>query len=69
MHIPPFDNGNRAIVDAGNARVPLIYFNIVKLKRGEGFDYRLREHETCIVPATGTVEVAAGDADFGAVGK
>ena len=39
MHIPPFDNHNKPIVDAGNDRVPLNYFNIVKLKKGESFDY------------------------------
>ena len=31
MHIPPFDNQNRPIVDVDDARVPLNYFNIVKL--------------------------------------
>ena len=37
MHIPPYDNQNRAIVDAGDDLVPLTYFNIVRLKRGESF--------------------------------
>ena len=37
MHIPPYDNKNEAIVAAENALVPLNYFNIVKLKAGEGF--------------------------------
>ena len=36
MHIPPFDNANRPIVDADDPRVPLNYFNIVKLRRGRG---------------------------------
>jgi 5-deoxy-D-glucuronate isomerase len=35
--------------------VPLNYFNIVKLKKGEAFDYQVPGYETCIVPATGTV--------------
>ena len=38
MHIPPFDNQNQPIVDAGHDLVPLNYFNIVKLKAGETFD-------------------------------
>jgi 5-deoxy-glucuronate isomerase len=37
-----------------NACVPLNYFNIVKLKKGEAFDYQVPGYETCIVPATGT---------------
>ena len=57
MHIPPFDNRNAAIVDAGDPRVPLVYFNIVRLKRGESFESRVEGYETCVVPATGTVEV------------
>lgn len=57
MHIPPHDNANRPIVDADDARVPLNYFNIVKLHPGDAFDYRVPGYETCIVPATGTVDV------------
>jgi 5-deoxy-glucuronate isomerase len=34
MHIPPHDNHNRPIVDVDDARVPLNYFNIVKLTAG-----------------------------------
>lgn len=37
--------------------MPLTYFNIVKLRRDEAFDYRVPGYETCIVPATGTVDV------------
>jgi 5-deoxy-glucuronate isomerase len=61
MHIPPYDNKNEAIVAAENALVPLNYFNIVKLKAGEGFSYAIPGYETCIVPATGTVDVTVGD--------
>ena len=57
MHIPPYDNKNKPIVDAGNPTVPLNYFNIVKLKAGEAFEYQVPGYETCIVPATGTVDV------------
>lgn len=39
MHIAPHDNRNKPIVDAGDALVPLNYFNIVKLKKGESFGY------------------------------
>ncbi len=57
MHIPPFDNKNKPIVDADNATVPLTFFNIVKLTKGQSFAYRQSGYETCIVPATGTVDV------------
>ena len=48
MHIAPYDNQNRPIVDVGDATVPLNYFNIVKLKSGQAFDYQVPGFETCI---------------------
>lgn len=57
MHIAPYDNGNKAIVDVDDSTVPLNYFNIVKLKAGQAFEYQVPGYETCIVPATGTVDV------------
>ncbi|UCH74437.1 MAG: 5-deoxy-glucuronate isomerase [Rhodospirillales bacterium] len=57
MHIAPYDNHNQPIVDIEDGCVPLNYFNIVKLKKGEAFEYRVPGYETCIVPATGTVDV------------
>lgn len=69
MHIVPYDNANRPIVDIGDALVPLNYFNIVKLKRGDAFDYQVPGYETCIVPATGTVEVNVEGVHFADVGN
>jgi 5-deoxy-glucuronate isomerase len=57
MHIAPHDNRNIPIVDVGHPLVPLNYFNIVNLKRGEQFDYAVAGYETCIVPATGSISV------------
>ena len=57
MHIAPFDNQNKPIVDADDVTVPLNYFNIVRLKKGQAFEYAVPGYETCIVPATGTVDV------------
>lgn len=68
MHIPPFDNGNQPIVAADNPTVPLTYFNIVKLKQGESFSYSEPGYETCIVPATGSVDVAVGEFSAEALG-
>jgi len=57
MHIGPFDNKNFPIVDVDDATVPLNYFNIVKLAKGQAFDYQVPGYETCIVPATGSIDV------------
>ena len=69
MHIPPFDNQNQPIVDVNDPLVPLTFFNIVKLRKGEVFDYRLAGYETCIVPATGSVDVTVGSETYSAIGK
>ena len=69
MHIAPYDNANQPIVDAENSTVPLNYFNIVKLKRGEAFTYQVPGYETCIVPATGTVDVDVEGVSFTSLGK
>lgn len=69
MHIAPYDNHNRPIVDAGNAVVPLNYFNIVKLRRGEAFSYQVPGYETCIVPATGTVDIEVEGVNFQSLGN
>ena len=57
MHIAPYDNQNKPIVDVDDPTVPLNYFNIVKLARGQAFTYQVPGFETCIVPATGTVDI------------
>jgi 5-deoxy-glucuronate isomerase len=57
MHIAPYDNQNRAIVDVADPLVPLCYFNIVKLRAGQAFTSQVPGYETCIVPATGTVDI------------
>lgn len=69
MHIAPFDNGNQPIVDVDHDLVPLNYFNIVKLTKGEVFDYAVPGYETCIVPATGTVDVDVEGAAFASLGN
>ena len=61
MHIAPFDNANRPVIGPDNPLVPLVYFNIVKLRRGEVFASEVAGYETCIVPATGSVDVRVGE--------
>ena len=69
MHIPYSDNQNKALFDVDNSTVPLVYFNIIKLKKGESFQYKLSNHETSVVPATGKVELTADGKKLGAIGK
>lgn len=69
MHIAPYDNQNKPIVDTGDDLVPLNYFNIVKLEKGEVFEYAVPGYETCIVPATGTVDVDVEGAAFAKLGN
>ena len=68
MHIAPFDNQNQPIVDAGNDRVPLNYFNIVKLQKGQKYSYTLSDYESCIVPATGRVAVSVNNRKIAEIG-
>ncbi|WP_171229084.1 5-deoxy-glucuronate isomerase [Ruegeria sp. HKCCA4008] len=69
MHIAPYDNQNKPIVDADDPTVPLNYFNIVKLKKGEAFEYQIPGYETCIVPATGSVDVDVEGVRFAHLGN
>ena len=57
MHIAPYDNKNSPIVDVDDTTVPLNYFNIVKLTKGQAFADQVPRYETCIVPATGAIDV------------
>lgn len=69
MHIAPFDNQNRPIVDIDDPTVPLNYFNIVKMKKGESFHYQVPGFETGIVPATGSVDISVEGVSFAAIGR
>ena len=69
MHIPPHDNHNKPIVDIDDARVPLNYFNIVKLVEGQSFEYQVPTYETGIVPATGTLNIEIEGDNFAAIGQ
>ena len=69
MHIAPFDNKNKPIVDVNDSRVPLNFFNIVKLTTDQSFEYLTPGYETCIVPATGTINIDVEGQNFDSVGK
>ena len=69
MLIPPFDNQNTPIIDINDDNVPLTYFNIVKINKGEVFTYQLSGYESCIVPATGCIDVDVDTTSFLKVGN
>ncbi|MEE3360749.1 MAG: 5-deoxy-glucuronate isomerase [Pseudomonadota bacterium] len=69
MHIAPYDNANKPIVDVDDDLVPLTYFNIVILTKGEVFEYQVQGYETCVVPATGTVDVDVDGALYTQLGN
>ncbi|WP_291344863.1 5-deoxy-glucuronate isomerase [Acidiphilium sp. 20-67-58] len=60
---------NQPIVNIDHPLVPLVYFNIVKLNGGERFESTTPGYETCIVPATGTIDVATAGHTFADIGK
>jgi 5-deoxy-glucuronate isomerase len=68
MHIAPHDNRNRPIVGADDPRLPLVYFNVVRLGPGGVFDHAAPDYETCVVPATGTVTVETMGETFADIG-
>jgi len=68
MHIAPYDNRNKPIVDIDDGTVPLNYFNIVKLAKGQSFTYQVPGYETSIVPATGSVDVNVEGVTFEKLG-
>ena len=69
MHIPPLKNNNKPIVDANDSRVPLNYFNIVNLKKDQSFEYIVPGYETCIVPATGTIDIEVEGINYNTIGN
>ena len=39
MHIPYSDNKNKALFEENNKTVPLVYFNIIRLNKGESYSF------------------------------
>ena len=68
-HIVPFDNKNGAIVDVNNLTVPLVYFNHVRLKKGESHCYHLNDHETVVAVVLGSINVSVDSSKFNQIGK
>ena len=69
MHIPPFENNNKPLIDVNDTRVPLNYFNIVKIKKDQSFEYKVSGYETCIVPVTGTINIEIEGVNYNDIGN
>ena len=59
-----FENKNIPIVDTNDSRVPLNFLNIVKLEKDQSFEHVVSGYETCIVPATGTIDIEVEGLNF-----
>lgn len=68
-HVRPYDNRNEAIVPPGNNWTPLIYFNDIRLSRGEEYHHHLELHEAVCVVVSGTVEITCGEHRWQSVGQ
>ena len=68
MHIPYSDNKNKALFEENNKTVPLVYFNIIRLNKGESYSYQLPKHESSVVPATGIIEISVDGKILGQIG-
>ena len=66
IHLPP--RGDGALLPAGNETVPLASFTVLRLRAGDTAESRVMGHETCLVPATGTVEVEVDGRAMGPLG-
>tara|TARA_B100001564_G_scaffold135364_1_gene113564 strand:+ start:97 stop:942 length:846 start_codon:yes stop_codon:yes gene_type:complete len=69
QHIEAYDNKNKPIVDIDNNIVPLVYFNHIKLSKGESHSYSLKNHETIIAVVSGIINVMVDNENFSNIGK
>ncbi len=69
QHIEAYDNKNKPIVDIDNNIVPLVYFNHIKLNKGESHSYSLKNHETIIAVVSGIINVMVDNENFSNIGK
>ncbi|MGL5956867.1 MAG: 5-deoxy-glucuronate isomerase [Brevinema sp.] len=67
-HILPYDNNNIPIVD-NHSCTPDIFFNDVKLKKGEIFKHHTDVYETVCVVVHGTVDFTVKGQKFSDIGK
>jgi 5-deoxy-glucuronate isomerase len=64
-----YDNQNKPIIDKGDKRVPLTYFNLLRLSKGQLEKLEIGGYETVYVVLSGSVDILVGETNFSAVGK
>jgi 5-deoxy-glucuronate isomerase len=64
-----YDNKNQAIVPGGEGLLPLTYFNILKLNKGDSYTLKLPGFESVWVVASGNVDLRAGSDRFKDIGR
>ena len=68
-HIPPYDNWNHPIVDAGDRRVPSTFFTVVRLQPGQEYHHEIAGYESVCVVAQGRCTIMVDDMLFEQVGE
>lgn len=64
-----YDNQNEPIVNVDDSIVKMIYFNIVKINRGEIYSLSLNSHETVWVVLQGNADITVDNEFYSGVGK
>jgi 5-deoxy-glucuronate isomerase len=64
-----YENQNSPIIDREDNRVPLTYFNLLRLSKGQHAELKIDGYETVYVVLSGTVDIGVGETQFPAVGK
>ena len=64
-----YRNCNHPIVEGRRGLLPLTYFNLVRLKRGEEFDQKVEGFETLLVVLSGNVDIEVDGEVFRDVGR
>lgn len=64
-----YDNQNKAIIDGKNSILSLIYFNLLKLKKGEKIEVQIEGFETVFVALSGTCDIDVNGEKFLNVGQ
>ena len=67
-HILPYNNKNKAIVN-NHSCTPEIYFNNVRLKKGETFIHHAFGYETVCVIVHGSVDIEVKGKIFSSIGN
>lgn len=67
--IKSHDNKNRPIVDAQTDGMSLIYFNLIKLNKGQRYKTTIRDYETVWVVMQGNCNIKVDQREFENLGK